>query len=83
VFELSLKFNELKYINIGGGVGIQYRPEEKVIDIERLYGRVRELSLKDQYKTGRKIEIWIEPGRFLVGDCGILLCRFTARKQTP
>ena len=48
MFELSLKFNELKYINIGGGVGIQYRPEEKVIDIERLYGRVRELSLKDQ-----------------------------------
>lgn len=64
-------------------MGIQYKPEEKVIDIERLYGRVREVNEEYQNKTGRKIEIWIEPGRFLVGDCGILLCRFTARKQTP
>ena len=28
------------------------------------------------------MQIWIEPGRFLVGDSGILLCEITARKQT-
>jgi diaminopimelate decarboxylase len=44
IFELSQKFTDLKYINIGGGVGIQYKPIEEVIDIERLYGRVRELN---------------------------------------
>ena len=41
---MSKKFKELKYINIGGGVGIQYRPEEKVMDIKKLYDRVREIK---------------------------------------
>jgi diaminopimelate decarboxylase len=44
ILELSQKFTDLKYINIGGGVGIQYRPEEEVINIEKLYGRARELN---------------------------------------
>jgi diaminopimelate decarboxylase len=34
----------LKYINIGGGVGIQYKKEEKIMDIHNLYDRVRQIK---------------------------------------
>lgn len=54
-----------------------------MLDINKLYDRVRELNEAFNNKTGKKLEVWIEPGRFLVGDCGILLCRLTAKKRTP
>lgn len=54
-----------------------------MLDVNKLYSRVKDLNEEFTNKTGRKLEVWIEPGRFLVGDCGILLCRFTAKKSTP
>lgn len=83
IFKMSQRFPEVKYINIGGGIGVQYRAEEELMDINKFYGTVRQLSEEYSEKIGRKIEIWIEPGRFLVADCAILLCRLTAKKRTP
>jgi diaminopimelate decarboxylase len=37
---MSKQFPELKYINIGGGIGIKYRKEEELIDIDQFYGKV-------------------------------------------
>jgi len=38
------------------------------------------LELRDTYN--KDLQVWIEPGRFIVADTGVLLCRITARKQT-
>ena len=34
-------------------------------------------------KCQKDLEVWIEPGRFLVGNSGVLLCKITAKKTTP
>lgn len=51
--------------------------------IKELYDEVR--NLRDKYSAiyNRELKIWIEPGRFLVGDSGVLLCKITAKKRTP
>jgi diaminopimelate decarboxylase len=47
IFKKSKEFPDLKHINIGGGIGIQYKESETLMDIQSLYDRVR--KIRDQY----------------------------------
>ncbi|MGB9677426.1 MAG: diaminopimelate decarboxylase family protein, partial [Candidatus Ratteibacteria bacterium] len=63
------KFN-LEILDIGGGFGIPYKPEDKVQPIEKFGGKIYE-TLKDfNLKT-----LIIEPGRFIVGNAGVLITK--------
>ena len=67
---------KLEYFNIGGGLGIIY-DKENPQTAEKFAGKVVPL-LK---KTGLKIII--EPGRFIVGNAGILVAKALYIKTTP
>jgi len=68
--------HKLRYLNMGGGLGIRYRDEEPPSLKE--YGR----TLIDAVRpTG--LHLIIEPGRALVGNIGILLTRVVGVKKTP
>ena len=61
----------LDFLDIGGGIGIPYRPEEKELDIESLAGEITSIV-----KDGSSIrKIAIEPGRFIIADSTVLLTR--------
>jgi diaminopimelate decarboxylase len=64
----------LRYIDLGGGLGIRYRdetpPSPKQL-ADELTARLR----------NRDIKLLLEPGRSLVGDAGILLTRVLYRKE--
>ncbi len=66
---------ELKYIDLGGGLGIKYRPEDKEISLED-YKRVVEKFFK-----GFPSRIVLEPGRSVVGNAGILITQVQFFKQ--
>jgi diaminopimelate decarboxylase len=72
------------FINFGGGIGVPYMPEEKEVDLElfsdKLVGLFKEKS--EEYSLGEP-EFWLEPGRYLVVDTGILLTRVNMIKHTP
>jgi diaminopimelate decarboxylase len=72
------------FINFGGGVGVPYMPEEKEVDLElfsdKLVGLFKEKS--EEYSLGEP-EFWLEPGRYLVADAGVLLTRINMVKHTP
>ncbi|MEP6941579.1 MAG: diaminopimelate decarboxylase [Betaproteobacteria bacterium] len=59
---------QLEHIDLGGGIGIRYRDEETIHPYEYALaiGRLR---------GNRSLEVLLEPGRFLVGNAGILLTR--------
>jgi diaminopimelate decarboxylase len=64
----------LRYIDLGGGLGIRYRDEEPPSAkqlADELTARLR----------NRDVKLLLEPGRFLVGDAGILLTRVLYRKD--
>src|SRR5262245_33186342 len=64
----------LRYIDLGGGLGIRYRDEKPPTPrqlAEDLQSRLR----------GRDIKLLLEPGRYLIGDAGILLTRVLYRKD--
>lgn len=73
---LKLRDVELEYLNIGGGLGIVYNGESPQT-AEIYAGKIIPL-LK---KTGLKIIM--EPGRFIVGNAGILVTKVLYIKHTP
>jgi diaminopimelate decarboxylase len=69
---------DLKIINMGGGIYVPYRPNEDEMDIEELASAVTDIILNEtSVKT-----IALEPGRFIVCDCTILLTKCVDVKRT-
>ena len=67
---------EFEVIDIGGGLGVPYRPGEKSLDVELLFKRVSELFHERVEALGLQTPIFaIEPGRFMVCEAGVLLTR--------
>ena len=67
VFRLKKIGIELKHIDIGGGLGIKYRPEDRPPDPEDLAHMV----IPFVKETGLKL--LVEPGRSLIGEAGALV----------
>jgi diaminopimelate decarboxylase len=65
----------LKYLDIGGGLGVAYDDEESP-DLAR-FARALVKRVKP---TG--LTLLMEPGRFIVGNCGVLLTRVLYRKHS-
>ena len=78
--EMSCKI-KLEYISIGGGYGIPYKDDDKTLDIDRVFENIA----REFYSVYNKEEcpvFCIEPGKYLVGDAGILLARVTGVKES-
>ncbi len=65
---------ELKYLDFGGGLGIPYAGEEPPSPHEYAQTVIRSAG-----KLG--LTLVLEPGRVIVGNAGILLCRVLLKKQ--
>ncbi|WHY90396.1 diaminopimelate decarboxylase [Neobacillus cucumis] len=75
---------EAKVLNLGGGFGIRYTKEdEPLLPYQYVSEIIKEVkSLVSSYSL-RMPEIWIEPGRSLVGDSGITLYKIGSSKEVP
>jgi len=67
----------LNFLDIGGGLGIPYRPEENELDIETLAGEITSI-VKENSSIGTFV---LEPGRFIVADSTVLLTRVHDLKE--
>jgi diaminopimelate decarboxylase len=66
----------LRYLDVGGGLGISYNDEKP--PPAREYAKTLVAGLGD-----RKLKLIIEPGRSIVGNSGILVTRVLFHKSTP
>jgi diaminopimelate decarboxylase len=75
-------FADLEFVDVGGGFGIPYKPDEQAVDLEgwgnAVMGRF-EQAIGD---LGRPLRLIIEPGRYLVAEAGLLVARVTTLKRT-
>ncbi len=72
---LAQRFPEVRAIDIGGGMGVPEQLGQAEIDLAALDSGVAALKLKFP-----KIQIWMEPGRFLVAKAGVLVAVVTQLK---
>ena len=72
---LAERIGSVSVLNIGGGLGVPAHPGERGLDLGELDRVLCEVkSAYPQY------QLWVEPGRYLVADAGVLLTRVTQLK---
>lgn len=69
----------LEFINLGGGIGIPYRPGEKEVDLALISKGVQELY--EQYKLA-PTKLYLECGRYITGPSGYLVSTVRHLKHT-
>lgn len=70
------RFPEVRVLDVGGGLGVPERPGQPPLDLAELDRGLRAVKAAH---PGR--ELWLEPGRFLVAQAGVLLARVTQIKR--
>ncbi len=73
-----------EFIDIGGGFGVPYTPEDKELDLGAFSNQVVNLfkNKVKEYGLGKPY-LFVEPGRYLVCDASILLTAVNTVKVTP
>jgi diaminopimelate decarboxylase len=74
-------FPHLKFIDFGGGFKVPYRPDEKRIDYKSFGARV--VRLFEDFCRGysRELELYFEPGKYIVAEAGYLLIEVNTLKH--
>ena len=68
-------FADLRVIDVGGGLGVPEHPDQPGVDLARLDTLL--LAVRAEHP---QLEVWLEPGRYLVASAGVLLARVTQLK---
>ena len=83
VLELTKQFPTISVVDLGGGFKVPYKPDEKGTDMEALGEAVTTVFDKFEKENGRKFQVWFEPGKFLVSQCGYFLVKANVIKHAP
>lgn len=71
----------LSFIDIGGGLGIPYHREtDRAPTPEEYAEAIMPVFLRGIKELGIEPELWVEPGRWLIGDSTVLLTRVNSVK---
>ena len=76
LLEACAFFPEVRVLDLGGGLGVPDREGRADIDLGAL-----DASLESLLPGLGGRELWLEPGRFLVAEAGVLLARVTQLKK--
>lgn len=80
-FEVVRGCPDLDYINIGGGVGIDYLHSGDGFEYREFGEEVCALARQISEERGRSLDVLFEPGRSLVGSSGTFITRVTDIKS--
>jgi diaminopimelate decarboxylase len=83
LFEAATEFKDLVFLDFGGGFKVAYKPGDIATDMLDVGQKVSRAFQQFCTAYGRELEIWFEPGKFLVSECGYLLVTATVVKPTP
>lgn len=87
LFEIAVDLKEqtgieLEFVNLGGGIGIPYRPEQDAVDLAYVGKKIHEVYQRVVVPAGLgQIRIVMENGRCVTGPHGYLITRVLHQKQ--
>ena len=82
LYEAAQEFPDLTFMDLGSGFKVAYKEGDIITPIDEIGNKIAQ-SFRDFCKSyGRELELWFEPGKFIVSESGKLLVKVTTVKQT-
>jgi len=82
LFKAAQEFTDLEFMDFGSGFKVSYRQGDVTTDVNQLGARIFERFTSFCKEYGRELELWFEPGKYLVSEAGYFLVRANVIKQT-
>jgi diaminopimelate decarboxylase len=83
MLEIVRNFDNIKYLDLGSGFKVPYKKDEKETDITLLSEKLKNKIKEFNEETGQDLEIWFEPGKYMVSESGHFLVQANVIKPTP
>jgi diaminopimelate decarboxylase len=80
LFDIIPHFKELEFIDLGGGFKVPYKEGDSKTDINLLAQKVKEAFAN--HPNPKHLQIWFEPGKFLVSEAGYFVTQVNVLKET-
>ncbi len=83
LYQIAGHFSDLEFIDLGSGFKVSYKADDQATPIEELGEKLAASfnSFREEYGKS-DMEIWFEPGKFLVSESGYFLVKTNVVKQT-
>jgi diaminopimelate decarboxylase len=78
--EIVKYFPDLEVIDLGGRFKVPYEPDDEETDIAWIAGKLKKF-LDSHVFNGKKFQLWFEPGKYLVSECGYLVTQVNVIKD--
>lgn len=82
LYQAANFFPNLKFMDFGSGFKVAYKDGDYITPIEEIGAKIGESFQEFCQEYGRDLELWFEPGKFIVSECGYLLVSVNVVKQT-
>jgi diaminopimelate decarboxylase len=82
MYESAGSFPDLRFLDFGSGFKVAYKADDVTTDVVGLGKAIAQSFSAFCSSYGRKLELWFEPGKFLVSEAGVLLVKVNVVKQT-
>jgi diaminopimelate decarboxylase/aspartate kinase len=73
--EVAQSFPDVRILDLGGGLGVPEKPGQHALNMTRLDNSLAKLK-----QAFPQYEFWLEPGRYIVAEAGVLLASVTQTK---
>jgi diaminopimelate decarboxylase len=83
LFDFAKNFETIEFIDFGSGFKVPYREGDIKVDLQDLGGKISKAFAEFQQAYGKPVQLWFEPGKYLVSEAGVLLVKTNVVKTTP
>jgi diaminopimelate decarboxylase len=83
MYDFALKFPDLQILDFGGGFKVAYKEGDAITDMEKVGKSITQSFQEFCIKYGKDLELWFEPGKFLVSEAGTFLVKTNVVKIDP
>ena len=82
MFEVAEHFPDLTFVDLGSGFKVPYHEDDVSTDVFSLGEQVAKAFNRYKKEKGRDLEVWFEPGKFIVSEAGYFIVKCNVIKQT-
>ncbi len=83
MLDVAREFPKIKILDLGSGFKVPYKSDEKETDVKKLAEKIKKPIEEFKAETGIDVELWFEPGKYLVSESGYFVVKANVIKPTP